>query len=498
MRSIHRNVTLACILLLAFVARYRSIDRFETGYDELFSVLEANGYDLSSMQEHVPFTKAQLDLHDDLDGARKACIASDGGNGILYVLLLHAWTELLGNSNLSVRSFSLTCGLLVVLLLYTTTRQMIKDDMTALVVAGLGALAPLLVDYSQEARGYMLSTLFVLLATRAFLKLIETARPNVRQAITYGLLAGLSILTHYSSVYVLLAHATYALLWVRTWGQWRTLIGAGAICAVPVLLWLSLGGLEGLTVMADHNQEYRDMLAANPDYHEYFRASTPQHLAQDTLVQFLWLGGNALQFIGPPLRILMLSLVIPCLLIAGAWKFREPAGSDRSLMFLVFLSLSGPCYALLTSALAGHTFGMRYYYMMFSAPFILVLLGLGTVHWLRAGSRLTRSVGTILLALQLGIMLVSVNGFHVNGYRGNSSPQKVAPAARMIDQIVANAPPDRFLLIHQSDREALALNLHLGASSAQIVQRIDGRSPYATVLVGERNGIAHLLFKLSR
>lgn len=498
MRSIHRYVALACILLLAFVVRFRSIDRFETGYDELFSVLEANGYDLSSMQEHVPFTKAQLDLKDNLDGVRKACIASDGGNGILYVLLLHGWTELFGNSNLSARSFSLICGMLVVLLLYTTVRQMLKDDVTALVVAGLGALAPLLVDYSQEARGYMLGTIFVLLATGAFLKLIESARPSARHAIIYGLFAGLSLLVHYACAYILIAHAAYALIWIRTLDHWRTLIGAVLVCAVPVMVWLAFGGSEGFSNMAEHNDTYRSTIEANPAYTEYYRAPTLLHLAQDLLVQFLWLGGNALQFTGPPLRILALSLVIPLLLIAGTWKFREPVRSGRNLGFLALLSLSGSCYALVTSALAGHTFGMRYYYTMFSAPFVLVLLGLGIVHWYRAGPRWARPTGMVLLLGQVGIMFTSVIGFHENGYRGNSSPQRVAPAAAAIDRIIANTPKGRFFLVHGSDRDALAMDLHLGASSLRIWQEIDGRSPFATVLLGERDGAAHVLFKLPR
>lgn len=493
---LHRRIALGCILLLAFAARYTAIDKFGTGFDELFSVLEANGYDLSSLHQQATFTKAELDAHDNIAGVRQACIASDGGNGILYLLALHGWTELFGNSNLAIRSFSLVAGLVVVVLLHALARRLFRDEATALLIAALGALAPLLVDYSQEARGYMLGTALVLLATGTFIRMQEEGRPTTRHALAYGLLAGSALLVHYAAVYILLAHAVQALLWTRTAIHWRRLVLAGAVCAAMVCTWMLLGGREGLAAMAEHNRLYTEIIAADPGYDTFFRKATPEHLAQDTFVQLLWLCGNALQTGGPQLRILALALVVPGLLIAGMRAFGSDTHDKRLPWALAILALSGTGYALATSLLAGHTFGMRYYYAMFSGPFALMLIGGGAMRWLRDGRIGVRAAGVVLLALQAAIMGLSVLGFYAHGYRGNYVAETVAPAAERIEDIIAEAPQERYLLVHATDRDALALNLHLGDRGVHIPQQMDARSPYRTVLLGERGGEARVLFTL--
>lgn len=485
---------LALVAALAFAVRFHAIDRFATGYDELFSALEANGLFPALIGPETAFTGADLTAHDSWRGAARACVATDGGNGILYILGLHAWTEAFGNSNLAIRLFSLCCGLVVVLLTYRLALELNGDGTAALFAAGLAALAPMLVDYSQEARGYMLGTALTLQATRLYLRISRSADASVPTLGRYGLLAGLALLVHYYAAYILAAHAAHAMLRHRP----RRWLGWGAV-AVPLAAacvgaWMLLGGWEGLGNMARHQASYAALLTANPDYDTYYRSATPLHLAQELFVQLLWLSGNSLLNLGPSLRVVALLLAVPAGLLAGLrWA---AAKRGDGVLLLILLTAAGPAYTLLLSALSGHTFGMRYYYVMFSAPPVLMLLARGALGWLRAAGALQRLTGGVLLACLVAVMALSVSTFYRFGYRGNNQPEQVAPMAKAVDALAAVAPQARIALVHATDRDAIAFNLHLGPHAARVPQVIDGLSPQRHAVIATLGGEPRVVLRL--
>ena len=79
-----------------------------------------------------------------------------------------------GTAKLAVRLPSLIAGTLVIPALYELGREL-YDRRTGLIAAAFGAVSPLLIWYSQEARMYAFVTLFGLLALLTQLRAIRNA-----------------------------------------------------------------------------------------------------------------------------------------------------------------------------------------------------------------------------------------------------------------------------------------------------------------------------------
>jgi uncharacterized membrane protein len=94
----------------------------------------------------------------------------------LHYIVLWLTVRALGDSEFAVRLPSLIAGTLVIPVLYLLGREL-YDRRTGLVAAAFGAVSPLLVWYSQEARMYAFVTLFGLLAVLTQLWAIRRGRP---------------------------------------------------------------------------------------------------------------------------------------------------------------------------------------------------------------------------------------------------------------------------------------------------------------------------------
>ncbi|MBK7945887.1 MAG: hypothetical protein IPJ85_11515 [Flavobacteriales bacterium] len=158
--------------------------------------------------------------------------------------------------------------------------------------------------------------------------------------------------------------------------------------------------------------------------------------------------------------------------------------------------MAGPAYCLLTSAIATHTFGMRYYYAILSAPYVAILLSRGALGWLGPRRPGLRSLGWMLLTMQTAMMAASVASFYTFGYHGNRSPEVIAPFARTVNHLRKAAPDARILIIHGSARDAMSLNLHLSDANASVPQVIETLSPYRHAVVASMGGIPRIIMRL--
>jgi 4-amino-4-deoxy-L-arabinose transferase-like glycosyltransferase len=112
----------------------------------------------------------------------------------LYFLILWLTTKAFGYGELAVRLPSIVAGTLLVPALFAAGRALF-DRRTGLLAAALGAVAPLVVWYSQEARMYVLVMLFVTLAVWAQARILNDGRP--RYWVAYALLSIALIYTNY-------------------------------------------------------------------------------------------------------------------------------------------------------------------------------------------------------------------------------------------------------------------------------------------------------------
>ena len=126
----------------------------------------------------------------------------------LYYALAWVWAKAFGTGELGLRSLSAVAGTVTVPVVYLAAREF-GSRRAAVIAAGLTAVSPALVWYSQEARAYSLAVLLSALTLVWFGRALKEARP-----VTLALWAATSVLalaTHYFSGFLILAEAAVLL-----------------------------------------------------------------------------------------------------------------------------------------------------------------------------------------------------------------------------------------------------------------------------------------------
>jgi len=167
-----------------------------------------------------------------------------------YYLFLHAWRAFMGSSEFALRSVSVFAGVVLVALTYGIGRRL-YGPATGLTGALLGAVAPLAITYSQEARMYALLAALGAAASYLLLRILPLSGQGDREgsgwppawgaAVGYVFLGAAGLYTQYTFPFVLLVHNAFFALW------WLL---RGRLCARR-WAWVGLwGGLQvGLTML---------------------------------------------------------------------------------------------------------------------------------------------------------------------------------------------------------------------------------------------------------
>ncbi len=140
-------------------------------------------------------------------------------NAPLYYLLMYLWQAMCGQSDLAMRAPSLIFALATPLVLaFSDVDGLGRTE--RFTWASLAALWFPTVSYAQAARCFTMLFFISTLQTLAFIRLL--ARPSLRRATLWAILAALAILTHYDAIYLgalqgLIYLARHQMRAVRTW-----------------------------------------------------------------------------------------------------------------------------------------------------------------------------------------------------------------------------------------------------------------------------------------
>jgi mannosyltransferase len=195
------------ILLLAFLLRIAFLDAQGLWWDEAFS-FSISIADLPTLMEDV--------VHDRVHPP-------------LYYVLMHYWL-ILGQEEYLLRFFSVLWGMLSASVMYIAGSA-IGGKRLGVLAALLLAASPFNVWYSQEVRMYSLTTLLVLAASVAFLRLLRN--DGLVTWLAYGLLTLLALYSEYLHLFVVLGHAVFLVMLrrrypalLRKWFYCMVLVGA--------------------------------------------------------------------------------------------------------------------------------------------------------------------------------------------------------------------------------------------------------------------------------
>jgi hypothetical protein len=266
----------------------------------------------------------------------------------LYFVIAWATRGILHNQGESIRLVSLVTGTAMIPLTFLVG-LMTVGRRAALVAAALVALSPAMIQYSSEARPFMLAAFFALLSTLAMLRGLHTGR--TRWWVAYACFVAATAYTHYTAGFLLALQLAWAL-----WTQPRArvpLVVANVAAALTYVPWLN-GLREDL-----HAPNYISAIAP-------FDAHTVE-----TIFESVWI-------VSGPLTV---ALLVAGLLIGGyglALKVKDGTVRARwqpsSRVFLLLLSGLGPTVLImLYSAIRADIFATPF--LIYSWPAFALLVG---------------------------------------------------------------------------------------------------------------------------
>lgn len=131
----------------------------------------------------------------------------------LYYLIVNAWGNIFSFQEVTVRLISVIFWLLTSLIAFRLSKEFIKKRPHQLAFTSLVLLSPILFTYAFEARSYAILYFLTSFATLAFWKARKEKGYTWR--LTYLVLGGLMVYTHYYAWFILASHAFYLLLFER-------------------------------------------------------------------------------------------------------------------------------------------------------------------------------------------------------------------------------------------------------------------------------------------
>jgi 4-amino-4-deoxy-L-arabinose transferase-like glycosyltransferase len=127
----------------------------------------------------------------------------------LYYMLAWLWARVFGSGEVGLRSLSALAGTAFVPVAYTAAATL-ASRRAGVIIAGLAAVSPLLIWYSQEARSYALLLLLASVSFLLFARALADPRPRTLAAWTVA--SALALATHYFAGFLILPEAIWLLV----------------------------------------------------------------------------------------------------------------------------------------------------------------------------------------------------------------------------------------------------------------------------------------------
>ena len=126
----------------------------------------------------------------------------------LYYVLGWLWVQVVGTGEFGLRSLSALAGIATVPVVYLLGVEL-RGRRAGILAAALAAVNPMLVWYSQEARGYSLLVLFGAAGALYFVRALDRGRR--KDLLGWGVASALALATHYFAVFAIVIEAVWLL-----------------------------------------------------------------------------------------------------------------------------------------------------------------------------------------------------------------------------------------------------------------------------------------------
>ena len=376
----------------------------------------------------------------------------------LHHVLLWVAMRTIGDGDLAMRIPSIAAGALLVPVVYALAAELF-DRRTGVVAALLTVLAPVLVWYSQEARGYALEALFATLAVLGCARILQRGRSG--DFALHAVAAALAVWTHWFALLIVAATELVVLAefvrrrrldepvgpFLRRWvlatvALLCQLVSLGVLAVAQMRATGTGGGYAGASSSGEGAVSFYAMVAN---------------------------GAWALFGFHPDSVTEVLSAVWPLLMLATLLLIGR--GVSRCTALLLACT-AGPVLALLVLGLRSpDVFDVRYFVAV--VPMLLVLLARAARTWPR--SAVGRALATAAIAAVLAVALVD--------QQTNPDNPRRYDFREALAQVRAQARPGDVLLYQPSELRFVLDRYAPGLTARPLDGRLPTRAEAARVMV---------------
>jgi uncharacterized membrane protein len=355
---------IVCIALLALglAVRLWRLGAAPLWYDERVTLVDSRGVETPPPASTALVSSEPL-LQD--SGTLAVAARSAAHDQPTYVVVIHLWTKLAGDSEFALRLPSALAGALSVPLLFLIGARLVERR--AAILAGvLFAVAPLHVSLCQEARTYGITVAFAVASLLALL-VADRTRSGLA-AFLYGAIAGTVPIFHLLAGIMVAPQLAWLVL-RRTSRRRLLTMALGAlvpwVVATPIHIWDS--------ILTADQQSGVAFAAPAHGLESWARPATPANLAAAAAYAVSALAGVDVSV--TPWRTRQLLLLTVPILALIAWGLRRLARPEQ---VLLGLGLVAPlAVAAGMSVLYGHVVPFQARYVSWAVPNAALLVATG-------------------------------------------------------------------------------------------------------------------------
>ncbi len=478
------NTSISVVAVLVLAGIFFAFNSLRVGSgikdgDEITSYFYAKGYDINGLyRKEDGFTNLELrNEHNTPQGVVDAILESRGGDGLLYHLSLHYWLQAWGDNDRSGRLFSLILMAFSMVLVFLLTRFLFGDAVMAGMAAFIFLLHPLIGDYSVETRPYAMGVAATLMSTYFYVRLLQS-QGGVQQwglAISYGIFSTLAVFVTYISGYILVVHALFALLTVRSLKKWMYLAVSGLIVIVSLGAWMKYGAWEALSNLAGKSDWWVDFVQKTT---KYAYPATIGGVAKATIRYVGQIFGNNLYGVidGDKMYFAFSIIFILCCLflaLTGLYGKQKKITGRRYKVLLPTLLIVIPIgIAMYTAFKAGHTVALSRRYATFIIPYAAIPMAFAIANLWKGDNSLLSIGSKVLIVFWVMIFLGGVQASFPTNLHSNFYTNHITNHYKEVGEYFKNNYREGDTLLYGNAEDAMRMNTYLKVDKP-VYQRID-------------------------
>ena len=315
-----------------------------------------------------------------------------------------------------------------------------------------------------------MTTLLLLAATHYFFKILEDEKVHPRSIALYGAFVAMALLSHYTTVYIVFAHILIFLVKRKHYPRFKFLVLSALIPIVVFSAWMVAYGFEGLELISERSARYKRLSAEDP-MNVFYMALTPRSFGAVFSHNLMAFAGNTINNMHIHIRVATLTLLLPIvLLIPLKERFKD---WSTAIWQMGILTISAFAYATLMAILAGHIIPFEMKYSIASIPYFSVLFAIAIYEGIKRPKLVRRPLFIGVMAMQLGIMLLSTCLIYVGITGQEKVDNKYEARAADLNSTITQENLATVQIVHRSIKSAREMNKYLDPAFLTIPQVID-------------------------